>query len=427
MIDFKVNEYEWQAVPMESRISIWRLMIVWFSAPFMITTAMIGAILTLKMGFKPALHAILIGNLCLFIYISFLGVLSMQRGMNLSLQLSVTYGRLAARWFTLLVSLVMLGWLAVQAGFITECLVSVLHSSPSHVIAVTVISMLVITIFGIRSVPIISLTSIILFVLVSIYVVFDIGRTLSLSTVWHYRPLSSSGHIEFFTAISMVIACWIAGATANADFNRWAKSEKHVVLSVFMGFPLSSSLAMIVGSFIVAGLSTISVTDALSSGNLFVYLTNKNIHWLTNVSVIFLFCNIGSICIHNLYNAASEFCHLTKIPFQPMVIIICLFTTFFSLVHGWHYIISLVSAIGVVIPPIGAVVIADQMFVRSYPLIQRDCRIGACFSWSFGMLVAIYATYIHSFFIPSLFGIFSSGLFYYAWESVKQFRGYYEL
>ena len=426
MINFRVNEYEWRPVPMDFRISFWRLLPIWLSCPMIIFTAMIGAMLALKIGFIETFCAILIGNAFLFLYTVLLGILSMQRGMNLSLQLNVTYGKKSAQWFVLLTSMVTLGWLIVQSGFITESIVSVFNYSPSFIISAVVSALAIVTFFGIRSVSFSCLLSIVLFLLVSVYIIKDVFHALSFSYIWHFKPATPQHFISFPSAVSIVIGSWISGATANSDFNRWARSERSVICSVFTGFPLSSSFAMTVGALVGISLS-LSGVKVMDSGNLFYYLIGKNLYWLNIFSVLFIFCNVSSVCIHNLYNATSQMCHLFKISFQPMVIALCACVVLFSLTYAWHHMILIVSIIGIIVPPIGAVIIVDQIFIRSYSLIHRDYRIGANLSWCVGVFFSIYSTYIHPFFVPSLIGVASSGFFYFLWEFIKRKRGFYEL
>jgi hypothetical protein len=121
----------------------------------------------------------------------------------------------------------------------------------------------------------------------------------------HYPPAEGNAHPRTGTlhALQGLLASSRLPGTVTADFNRWAKTPSDSLIATFSAFPFAN-LAMLVGGVMTAALA---VPDANPFGadNMFGYMNGKQIAWLTLLAFLFLYCNLGSVCSHCLYNSAT--------------------------------------------------------------------------------------------------------------------------
>jgi cytosine permease len=298
------EEYEHEPVPIKARRSIFSVTMVWIGFPMIITGAMTGSLLVLGMGFRNALIAMIIGNLLMFAYVGALGVLGTRRGVNFALLASVVFGRKGYVFASGLLSTLLLGWYAVQTG-ITGALVSSTYGL-NYVLMTLIAGLLYIsvTFIGVRGLHWIGLISVPLFFILGIWVAADAASTTSWSAIYNYAGNNGVATMSMGVGLTVVLALFIDAGTVTADFNRWAKDSPSSLVATFSAFPFANIIAMLVGGVMTAALA---VPDANPFGNdnMFGYMNSKQLAWLSALAFLFLYCNLGSVCSHYLYNAAT--------------------------------------------------------------------------------------------------------------------------
>jgi cytosine permease len=78
------------------------------------------------------------------------------------------------------------------------------------------------------------------------------------------------------------------------------------------------------------------------------------------LATIFMFINLGSVCAHCLYNAAVGWAHLTRQKYRVIAIIFGIIGTLIAMTNAWQYFIDWLVFLGIIVPPIGAVILADH-------------------------------------------------------------------
>ncbi len=380
-------EYEHTPVPLAARRSMFSVTTVWIGFPMIITGAMTGSLLVLGMGFVDALYAMIIGNLIMFCYVGALGVLGTSRGMNFALLASIVFGRKGYVFASGLLSTLLLGWYAVQTG-ITGALVSATYDL-NYVLMTIVAGVLYIgiTFVGVRGLHAIGLVSVPLFVVLGLWVVFDAASTSSWDAIVSYPGNNGVVTMSMGVGLTVVIALFIDAGTVSADFNRWAADKKSSIVATFSAFPFANLVAMLIGGITTAALA---VPDANPFGadNMFGYMNGKQIGFLSVLAFIFLYCNLGSVCAHCLYNAATGWSRILGSHMRVYAVVLGAIGIAVAATNVWAFFIEWLSLLGILVPPIGAIILVDQYIARRDAEIDRDWRGTAFVAWAIGSAVA---------------------------------------
>jgi cytosine permease len=382
------EEYEHSPVPAQARRSLFSVTMVWIGFPMIITGAMTGSILVLGMGFADALKAMIIGNLIMFCYVGLLGLLGTEKGMNFALLASIVFGRKGYMLASGLLSTLLLGWYAVQTG-ITGALISSTYNL--NYVAMTVIAGLLyvgITFVGVRGLHWIGVVSVPLFVILGLWVAADAASTTSWSAIMAYPGNNGVATMSMGVGLTVVIALFIDAGTVTADFNRWAADRKSSLISTFSAFPFANLVAMLVGGVMTAALA-VPNANPFGVDNMFGYMNGKQMAWLSLLAFIFLYCNLGSVCAHCLYNAATGWSRILGSNMRLMAIVLGAIGIVVAAGNIWAFFIEWLSLLGILVPPIGAIILIDQYVTRKNSVTTVDWRAPAFIAWAAGSAVAL--------------------------------------
>ncbi|CAN5788487.1 cytosine permease [soil metagenome] len=391
------DEYEHERIPLAARRSTFSVSMVWLGFPMIITGAMTGSIMVAGMGFKSALMAMLIGNALMFAYVGSLGLLGTSRGVNFALLASAVFGKKGYVLASGLLSTLLLGWYAVQTG-ITGNLI---HTAfQLNYLAMTVIAgalYLGITFVGIRGLHWIGLVSVPLFVVLGGWVALDSAAVAGWGRVFAYAGTKPELPMAFGVGLTIVITLFVDAGTVTADFNRWAADKKSSLIATFCAFPFANLLAMLVGGVMTAALA-VPEPQPFGLDNMFGYMLAQNKPWLSVIAFAFLFFNLGSVCAHCLYNSAVGWSRIGNGRMRIFAVGLAVVGIVIAAANVWALFIPWLSLLGILVPPIGAIIVADLYFVRPGAEIGVNWRPVAFVAWIFGSLVA----YIVETFMPSL-------------------------
>jgi cytosine permease len=381
------DEYEHAPVPARARRSTFSVSMVWLGFPMIITGAMTGSILVAGMGFMRALAAMIVGNLLMFAYVGALGTLGTTRGFNFALLASATFGRKGYVLASGLLSTLLLGWYAVQTG-ITGNLIHTAFGL--NYLAMTVIAgalYLLITYVGIRGLHWIGMVSVPLFVVLGGWVALDAAATAGWGQVLAYAGTKPELPMAFGIGLTIVITLFVDAGTVTADFNRWAADTRASLIATAAAFPFANLIAMLVGGVMTAALA-LPNPQPFGLDNMFGYLLAQKATWLSVVAFAFLFCNLGSVCAHCLYNSAVGWSRIGNGRMRIFAVGLAVVGIVVAAANVWALFIPWLSLLGILVPPIGAILIADLYFVRPGAAIDTDWRGRAFIAWGVGSAVA---------------------------------------
>ena len=377
--DLLGHEFEHEPVPISARRSAFSVTMVWLGFPMIITGAMTGSLLVLGMGFKNALVAMIIGNLIMFAYVGALGLIGTRKGMNFALIASIVFGRKGYVLASGLLSTLLLGWYAVQTG-ITGALISSTYGL--NYVAMTIVAGVLyigITFVGVKGLHYIGLASVPLFVVLGLWVAADAASTTTAAAIFSYAGNNGG--------LTVVLALFIDAGTVTADFNRWAPSPGASLFATFSAFPFANLVAMLVGGVMTAALA-VPNANPFGVDNMFGYMNGKQLTWLSILAFIFLYTNLGSVCSHCLYNAATGWSRILGTNMRLMAVILGAIGIVVAAGNVWAFFIQWLSLLGILVPPIGAIILVDQYLLRTEARADVDWRAKPFIAWGIGSLCA---------------------------------------
>ncbi|MGK3141707.1 purine-cytosine permease family protein [Pantoea sp. C2G6] len=406
------QEFEHQPVPLSHRHSTRSVSAVWFGFPMILTNALFGGIITWHLGFWPALIAILLGNLVLFAYVGALSWYAGNSGMNFALQARRTFGSKGYILVSGFLSTVVIGWYAFQTG-LTGTVIN--QTFGWNALAVTAFAMILytgITFLGVRALSVLGMIAAPLFVVLGLVALWLIGKQHDFSVVTQWKgSASAAGAMSMGTAVTMVVAGFADSGTMTADFTRWSKNGRSAVIAAFSAFPVANVISYLFGVVIVA---VGAAVDPLTNGGNFLPMLMGHSAFLSVVACLFVFINLGSVCTHCLYNGAVGFSHLFSSKMRLWTLILGAVGGVLALAGVWSYFLEWLSLLGIVVPPFGAVMIVDLIFMaRSSEQRPAERFRGTAFAaWAIGSLCAVIAHVAFPQFGEAVIGLVTAALSY---------------
>ncbi|MGW2939012.1 cytosine permease [Streptomyces sp. NPDC001156] len=401
--EFLDGEYENQPVPPDKRRSLMAVTSVWAGFPMIITGAVTGATLVHGLGFKRGLLAMAIGNALLLIYVGTLSALAAKKGVSFSFQASQTFGRSGYIVCSALLSTLVLGWFAVQTGLIGASISQSFGVDSTFIVILAGVLFTVSTLVGIRALSVIGAISVPLFLALGIFAAVDSSS--NGAPVWNYSG-DGSHSVALGVGVTLVFALFADSGTMTGDFTRWAKNTRHAWIATASAFPVANLIAMVIGGVVAAASKS-------ATGDVFGIIVNRGGVFAV-IAVIFLFINLGSVCIHCLYNSAMGWSTILKRKMRVLTIFLGMIGVIIAALGIWNYFIDWLNLLGVIVPPIGVIIVVDQTLVRRG---GRDAiprvRWQPFTAWAVGSGLALVANYWAPGASTVLVGLISAGITYY--------------
>jgi len=386
------SEFEHEPVPAGHRRSLASVSAVWFGFPMILTNAIFGGTIVYGLGFWRGLAAILLGNLVLLTYVGALSYVAGTTGKNFALTAAETFGRRGATIAAGFLSTVVIGWFAFQTGLTGATLHTALGWNETAMIFLAGVLYIAMTFIGIRALTIIGVIAAPLFVVLAIVALVFAAHGGGLSGITSYTGGGAGAAVlSIGAAVTIVIAGFADSGTMTADFTRWSRTGREAVLAAFSAFPIANFISLLVGGIVVA--AGAAATPADSGGDFLPILTTHG-PVLSAIAVIFVFVNLGSVCTHCLYNGAVGWSQLTNSRMRLLTIVLGVLGLAAALAGVWSHFATWLNLLGIFVPPIGAVLIIDQLVRRrTAPRAISQWRVQPFLAWAIGSLAA-YAVHV---------------------------------
>lgn len=407
------EEYEHEPVPQRARKSLTSIAAVWFGFPMNLGNAVFGGVIVYNLGLINGLTAILLGNLVLFGYVGALSFIAGRTGRNFSLQAMLTFGttgRLVAVGF---LSTVVIGWFSFQIGLTGTTMQDALGWTPIVGAALAAVLFTGLTTIGIRALSWLGMIATPLFVMLGGIALY-IGATGNELTAHDVLQYDGSGTaLTFGAAVGIVIAGFADSGTMTGDFTRWSSSGRSAVAATFTAFPLSNFVAYALGGLVVAVGGS---SDPATSGGGFLGLLTGHNPVLTTVAVFFVFANLGSVGTHCLYNGAVGWSGITRTTMRPVAVLLGIVGAAVALTGVWAHFVEWLNLLGIFVPPIGAIMIVDQLVLRRSASAATRFRASAFIAWILGAGVATLSHYFVRGSVDAIVGIIVAALVFWIYE-----------
>lgn len=350
------SEHTADAVDSAARLSTVRLALTWMGFPFILAISMTGSVLVLTAGIKNAVWAMIVGSLALFAYVGLLGEWGFRSGKSFAQIAHETYGSRGYRIISGVLSLLVLGWFAINTAMPAEILATTYRIPYPATAAILGLAYLAVAAAGILGLSRLSQWAVPLYAVLLAYVIGHLALTAPSPAAPFTLPTPIMG---FWPALSAVIASFADSGTLAPDFNRWARTRRGSWIGTAFGFPLGFGLAMGLGELftLLLAASHGSYLTPFQDSNPVGFLLALGGGWAA-FAVIVAVMNQGSNAAHCLYNSAVGAAHVLTLRYRLTTLLLGLVGILLAATGVWKYLLDWLQVIGFAVPPIGGALIA---------------------------------------------------------------------
>ncbi|MFI5715707.1 cytosine permease [Nocardia sp. NPDC051750] len=387
--NWEIEEFEDRPVPADRRRGLGSVSAVWFGFPMVLTCAIFGGLIVYSLGFWLGLAAIAVGNICMMLYVGALSVIAGRTGKNFALTAAETFGKAGAFLPSAFLATVVIGWFAFQTGMAGAILHDTLGWHEQFTALAAGVAFIGVTLLGIRALSAIGMIAAPVYVVLGL-VAIGLAVADGGGSPTSYQGSAGAAAMSFGAAVTLVIASFVDSGTMTADFTRWSRNGREAFLAAASAFPVGNSIALVIGGLVVAlGGSA----DPAADGGNFLGLLVDHGGVLVPLAVAFVFINLGSVCAHCLYNGAVGWSQLSGGRMRRLTLILGAVGVVLAVAGIWSYFEQWLNLLGVIVPPIGAVVILDQLVLPRFGLGSGDRRARwhwpAFAAWAGGAVAAL--------------------------------------
>ena len=358
------SEFEQTAVPASHRKPLREVAAVWFGFPMILTNAVPGGVVVALLGFWRGVAAITVANIVMLVYVGLLSHRAGSTGRSFALQATQTFGRVGYILASGFLATIVVGWFAFNTGATGATINASFGWDKTLVILGAGALFIAITFVGIRALSILGAIAAPLFIVVAVIALVTVAGDHDLGAVFSYGGVggAAAGSLSFGAAVSLIMATFADSGTMTADFTRWSRNGREGVLAAATAFPVASMVAQITGGVVVAaGAIAAPATDG---GNFLPLLADGAGPLLSALAIVFVFVNLGSVCSHCLYNGAVSWSTIVGGRMRVLTLLLGIAGVGIALAGVWSHFLSWLVILSVFVPPIGAVLIADQVLLR---------------------------------------------------------------
>lgn len=409
-------DYPLTHVPPGARRGLLSISVVLLGFTFFYATMYAGSDIGSAFRYWPDLYLIIgCGSVILGLYVAALSAISAKTGLTTVLLSRYTFGEYGSKWADLVLGGTQLGWFGVtvalmakpftqwlndagvvQAGWnngwmmVSMCLLwAAAHTATAY--------------FGYKGMEILSLIAVPSIVILGMVMarnsfIYAAGEFGGVSNIMPAKTMS------FAAAMTIVVGTFASGGTQAPNWGRFARGPRVAFWAALFAFLLGNGLMLWFGA--IGGnvygepdfAAVLKLQGMLGFGLLLLIL---NV-WTTNDNTAYAFGVAGT----------NFFRFNRKRPF----ILFCGAAGFLIAISGaYDFVRPWIEWMGILIPPLGGVIIGDFFFVWKGRLPRLESvrfvafRLSALLGYALGVLAA-YLSQKYSFFIPPLNGILAAGL-----------------
>lgn len=343
------NNFSLGPVPHSARKGVASLTMVMLGLTFFSASMWTGGSLGTGLSFDDFLLAVLIGNLILGIYTSFLGYIGASTGLSTHLLARFSFGTKGSWLPSALLGGTQVGWFGVGVAMFA---IPVHHATGIDTNLLIICAGLLMTAtvyFGIKALLVLSAVAVPAIAVLGSYsvslAVESVGGLEQLKLIEPETP------IDFSVALALVVGSFVSAGTLTADFVRFGKKPAGAVLVTMIAFFIGNSLMFIFGAAGAAATGHADISDVMIAQGLLI------------PAIIVLGLNIWTTNENALYASGLGFSNITGRSSTGMSIINGIIGTVFAL---WLYnnFVGWLTFLSTAIPPIGGVIIADFLVNR---------------------------------------------------------------
>ncbi|WUS96769.1 cytosine permease [Streptomyces sp. NBC_00708] len=350
------DDYALSRVPRDQRFGFWSMLLQWLAQSGSISQFTLGATIGVGMTFGDAFWAFTLGAVILEVVIFAIGLAGMREGLATPMLTRwVGFGRNGSALVSFVIAVSLVGWFGVQNKIFGDS-VSALVGGPAWMWCVLAgIAITALVIFGFKYMAnFAKIVTPLFFAMVA----FSVIRTLndhSFSDLIHSPPPGDT--IPLAVAATAIAGGYMTGAIVSPEMTRYNRKGSHVFLQ--------SASSMILSEYIV-GLTGVLLGHLVKS--------NEVSHIVLSTSgafgVLVVLMSTAKINDWNLYGSSLGVVNFFQVVFDKRVhrgavtIVLGIAGTVLSAVGIMSHFTEFLTILGVAIPPIGGIIVAEYWVVK---------------------------------------------------------------
>ncbi|WP_023604129.1 cytosine permease [Aliivibrio logei] len=338
------NDFSLGPVPKTARKGIVSLTLVMLGLTFFSASMWTGGALGTGLSFNDFFLAVLIGNLILGIYTSFLGYIGASTGLSTHLLARFSFGSKGSWLPSLLLGGTQVGWFGVGVAMFAIPVQKATGIDTNTLIVISGLLMTVTVYFGISALMILSMIAVPAISILGGYSVLTAVD--SVGGISELQKIQPTEPMDFSIALAMVVGSFISAGTLTADFVRFGKKPMGAVAITMIAFFIGNSLMFIFGAAGASVTGQSDISEVMIAQGLLI------------PAIIVLGLNIWTTNDNALYASGLGFSNITGLPSKYVSMLNGLIGTICAL---WLYnnFVGWLTFLSLAIPPIGGVIIAD--------------------------------------------------------------------
>ncbi len=379
------KDYAFEPVPKEKLVSGWHIGLIYIGVGLTLPAFLMASEIGLNLGFSGSILGLFIASLILTGAAMLTGYIGGATRLSTYRVCRIAFGRYGAKLVNLTMAAATFGWFGVTCAFFAEATNGItaeqigLNIGQSGWIVIGTVLMVSTAIFGFKGLDKLSLIVVPLLLTLMAVMVFKTTADISFNDLWNK---TGSNDFSCGTTISMIVGGWMVGVTVLPDLTRYARTPLHGAGAAIICFIVGLFAVFLPNIIIALATGEKNIVDViLSFGWVFIALTTVILSsWSSNDN--------------NLYSASLGLASvLEKFAKWKIVLIAGSAGGILGVLGILDQFIPFLIFLGVIIPPIAGVYIADFFVNRAgYDSFSEEAlapvKIPAFVSWVTGTTVA---------------------------------------
>ena len=378
------NDYAIERIPQSERKSIFSVAMVAAGFCIAMSGLFTGAAMAAGLNFKDALMAAIVGNTILSFFGGAIGAAGAKEGLSSSRLAIYSFGHEGFKIVSLVLALTMAGWFSVQSGLFGNTINAMFPNAgfithPGFAGFWGGMLMLITAYFGYKGLDALSKIAVPLIVITA-----TIGTVAAIKSIGGWGNTVSivpQGNVTLSAGIVMVVGSFAAGASAQADITRYSKDTKAAWISTIFGYLAANTFIIIAGYLTtlttgIGDLPKAMLKLGLGFPALIVLILAQ---WTTNDN--------------NLYTSSLGLSNMIHVKKKKITLTVGTIGAALGGLGVAKYFASWLSILGIGVPPMAGVIMADYYIIRKQNYRFKDesqipaWNMNALIAWAAGCIV----------------------------------------
>ncbi|MCG3754440.1 cytosine permease [Amycolatopsis sp. Poz14] len=360
------DDYSLRRVPENARYGFGSMLLQWLAQSGSLSQFVLGATLGVGMRFSDAFWAFTLGAVILEVVIFLIGLAGQREGLTMTMLTRFTgFGRNGSALVSLVIAISLVGWFGVQNGIFGKSMHALVGGPPWLWCAVSGVVLTLLVIYGFKYMMWLAKIAVPLFFGLVAWSVISTLSDHSVGALMSAAPTATA--ISIPAAATIIAGGYMTGAVVAPDMTRFNRKGWHVLLQ--------SSASMVLSEYIV-GMTGVLLGHLVGSSD----VTHIVLSTSGFVGLIVVVLATAKINDWNLYGSSLGVVNFVRTVFgRPLhrgvvTLVIGIAGTVLSAIGFLQHFTAFLSVLGVAIPPVGGIIVAEYFLVRGLSTPLRETR-----------------------------------------------------